>query len=176
MAYNRIRLTLFKLTFYPYYYVISQGNIIDNDYIKYGETVISQHFLYNELTITYECDNKYNCFNRVIGNDRGHIFRNNDVNYTNYVFINFTLTINGEDIVLYFRTNNYNFYICDNVINADFLFYFITNIMKWNKKYKIGTPYVITILDHCFKEHKMTHMDYLVLGKNNFKIIKNDTK
>ena len=174
--YNCISLTLFKLTFFPYYYLIHRGEIIDSTYIVYGDTFISNKHTDNEITVTYECDKRYNCCNRIICDDKGYYIVNNDVNYTNYIFINIMLTIDGEDIVLYLRTNTYNFYICDNVINSEFIIYFINNIMKLKKKYKPDTPYVIKILDNCFRQYKMTNTDWLVLHKNDFKIYNNNNK
>lgn len=174
--YNRICLSLFKLTFFPYCYLIYKGNVIEQTYITYGDTVISKKHMDDELTITYECDKQYNCCNRIISDDKEYIFTDNNIKYTNYVFVNITLSIEGEDIVLFLRTNKYNFYICDNVINSDFIFYFINNIMRLKNKYCLDTPYVVKIIDNRFKEYKITNTDYLILHKNEFKVYSKNNK
>jgi hypothetical protein len=161
------------MTFFPHCYLIRNGEMTQLTYITYGDTFVDNKNQDNELIISYECDKRYNCCNRVICGDKGYFFTNNDIKYTNYVFVNITLTIDGEDIVIHLRTNNYNFYICDNVINSMFIIYFINNMMKLKKKYSMDTPYVVKILDNCFREYKMTNTDYLILSKNEFKIYNN---
>lgn len=187
--YNKMSLMLFKLYFTPYFYWTCKGEIIKSEYITYDK-VISLNNLdilcYNNegiLLITNECDKLYNCYNRVINNIEECRLTSNYC-YTNYIFMNITLIIQEYQFTLYLRTNQYNFYVCDNIINSDFILYYLRNILgaTGQKLYLFnpfcidGLLYKLIILDHCFNEHTLTNKDTITLHKNNFTITNKSIK
>jgi hypothetical protein len=161
---------LFKLYFSPYFYRTYKGDIIVCEKIKYG-SLISTYT--KQLIVTYECDKIYNCYNRIIYNPNNYLLTHIH-DYTNYVFMNITLLIeNYPQFTLYLRTPQYNFYICDNVINSDFILFYLYNILKVIPKslyYINNLTYKLMILDHSFKQHNLTEEDTIVLCKNTFNI------
>jgi hypothetical protein len=187
--YNKMSLMIFKLYFTPYFYWTCKGEIIKCEYITYDKA-ISQNNLdilcYNNegiLLITNECDKLYNCYNRVINNIEEYRLTSNYC-YTNYIFMNITLIIQEYQFTLYLRTNQYNFYVCDNIINSDFIVYYLRNILgaTGQKLYLFnpfcidGLPYKLNILDHCFNEHTLTNKDTITLHKNTFTITNKSIK
>jgi hypothetical protein len=173
--------------FKPYFYKTNAGDIIDWKYITYDELISRDNqskCVYenqNQLIVTYECDNLYNCYNRTIFNPERYLLTPNHT-YTNYIFMNMTITIEDYTLTLYLRTRQYNFYICGNVINSDFILFYLQNIRHifmqkqylFNTFYEGNLSYELTILDHCFKQHKLTNKDTLILHKNTFEVIKNN--
>ena len=182
--YNKLCLMLFKLYFYPYYYRTNQGDIIKCEYlIKKSDWVCINNENNENLIVTYECDKLYNCYNRLIYYPKQYLLSPDPI-YTNYVFINITLLVEDCQITMYLRTNKYNFYICENVINSEFILYYLQNMhhMFLQKQYlynpfnKDNLSYKLIILDHCFKEHNLTQLDTIILHKNTFEVIKNNKK
>ena len=197
--YNKVCMMLFKMYFRPYFYTSYNGDIVGCKYITYIErfsnyvpsierfsrdTMYSNFISDNEkqghLIVTYECDKLYNCYNRIIYNPQNYLLTPVHV-YTNYVFTNITLLIENYDFTIYLRTKNYNFYICDNIINSDFILFYLQNILRiFRKKYlfdplhKDNLSYELNILDHSFKQHKLTHNDTIILHKNTIEVIKNN--
>jgi hypothetical protein len=98
--------------------------------------------------------------------------------------VNITLLIEDLEITLYLRTNKYNFYICGNVINSEFILYYLQNIERiFIQKQYLHNPfhndnlsYKLIIIDNCFKQHTITHTDTIILHKNNIEVIKNIKK
>ena len=171
--YNKVRMTLFKLFFYPYVYLIRNGNIIECKYISHD---MDMDMNYDNLIVTYECDKLYNRYNRVSNNPQ--ILRINEHIYTNYVFTNITLIIDDRELTIYLRNNHYNFYIVNNIINSDFILFYLKNIlrMRLGQKYlhscyhEDNISYKLIILDNQFKQHTLTNEDSLILYKNTFTI------
>jgi hypothetical protein len=186
--YNNVCLTLFKMYFKPYYYKTRAGDIIECKYITYDEIIPSNSYystyVYETpqyLMITYECDKSYNCYNRTICDPEKYLLTPHNI-YTNYVFTNISLIFEDHNLTLYLRTKQYNFYICNNVINSDFILYYLQNILHifiekqylFNTFYEDNLSYELIIIDHCFKQHKLTHTDTIILHKNTFEVIKNN--
>lgn len=168
---------LFKLYFSPYFYRTYQGGIIAREKLNY-DCLISTYS--EQVIVTYECDKLYNCFNRLIYNPDNYLLTYNHT-YTNYVFMNITVLLDDyPQFTLYLRTPQYNFYICDNVINSNFILFYLQNILKvipQNPYYVNNLPYKLIILDHTFREHKLTEDDTIILHKNTFTIThKNNNK
>lgn len=168
--------------FTPYFFRTYKGVINKCEYIKYDSIILQNNpFSVNQkkeqLIITYECDKMYNCYNRVIYNPENYLLTPNH-HYTNYVFINITLFIDNCQYTLYLRTKQYNFYICDNIINSDFIIYYLHNILHvkmeniyLHNPYHIDNlSYKLVILDHCFKEHTLTNNNTITLHKNTFTV------
>ena len=177
---------LFKLYFCPYYYKTKQGDIVECVYINYhknDENIDYINTKNDELIVTCECDKLYNCYNRIIYYPKKYLLTPNPI-YTNYVFMNMTLLIEDYQITLYLRTNKYNFYICDNVINSEFILYYLQNIQRifiqkqylFNPFHNDNLTYKLIIMDHCFKEYNLTHTDTIILHKNTIEVIKNIKK
>jgi hypothetical protein len=184
--YNKVCMMIFKMYFKPYFYRTHNGDIIGCKYITYDECISqdTQHSKnicenHSQLIVTYECDKAYNCYNKVIYNPEKYLLTPIH-SYTNYVFMNITLLIEDYNLTLYLRTKNYNFYICDNVINSDFIIYYLQNILRiFSGKRYLFSPfhtdnlsYELIILDHCFKRHTLTNNDTIILHKNTFDVIK----
>ena len=174
--YNKVSMFLFKLYFSPYFYRTYKGDIVVYEKIKY-DSLISTHT--KQLIVTYECDKLYNCYNRIIYNPSNYLLTHIH-NYTNYIFMNITLVIeNYPQFTLYLRTPQYNFYICDNVINSDFILFYLYNILKVipkNLYYINNLTYKLMILDHSFKKYNLTEDDTIVLCKNTFTITDKNNK
>ena len=183
---------LFKLYFRPYFYRTTQGDIVKCEYINYQAntliTTVSKYPIHinekkKELIITYECDKLYNCYNRLIYNPENYLLTPNPT-YTNYVFMSITLLIEDCEIKMYLRTNKYNFYVCGNVINSDFILYYLQNMHHmflqkhylYNPFHKDNLSYKLHILDHCWKEYNLTAKDTILLHKNTYEVIKNIKK
>lgn len=163
---------IFQYFFYPYYYRISKnGNILKRKYIdKLYDDKVSDDILF----ITYECDLKYNMYNRIIARDSqiypiislNHHKIPNSVSIvkdraecTNYVFVNIQLKVLDQEYTIYLRTNEYNFYLVDNTIDYTFIRYYITSIMtrdKFSYFQKGMRPilYIITLLQSISKLNK----------------------
>jgi len=137
----------------------------------------------DQLVVTYECDKLYNCYNRLIVNPKKYVLRPS-YTYTNYVFMNISLLIEDIQHTLYLRTPQYNFYVCDNVINSDFILFYLQHILRIvSQKQYLFDPfnvdnltYKLTILDHCFKQHNLTQNDSVILHKNTFTITHKNNK
>jgi hypothetical protein len=187
--YNKLCLFLFKLYFSPYFYRTYKGDIIECKYINYDYYIsndISAMVIYegtDQLVVTYECDKLYNCYNRLIVNPDKYVLRPS-YTYTNYVFMNISLLIEDIQLTMYLRTPQYNFYICDNVINSDFIIFYLQHILRIvSQKQYLFDPfhvdnltYKLTILDHCFKQHNLTQNDSVILHKNTFTITHKNNK
>jgi hypothetical protein len=199
--YNKVCMMLFKIYFKPYFYTAYNGDIVGYKYITYIERFSNQNYIplierfsrdtsyYNfisdnkkqrHLIVTYECDKLYNCYNRIIYNPTNYLLTPIHV-YTNYVFMNIILLIESYEFTIYLRTKSYNFYICDNIINSDFILFYLQNILCIFRKkylfdplYKDNLCYKLNILDHNFKQHQLTNNDTMILHKNTFDVIKNN--
>ena len=182
-------MVLFKLYFSPYYYRTYKGDIIECEYIQYDcsiskdTTAMVVYEETNQLIVTYECDKLYNCYNRLIYNPEKYLLTPNHV-YTNYVFMNISLLIEGYQLTLYLRNSNYNFYVCDNIINSDFILFYLQTILQivpqkqylFNPFHIDNLSYKLIILDHCFKEHNLTENDTIILHKNTFTVTHKNNK
>ena len=168
--YNKLCVMLFKLYFNPFFYKTHNGDIIECKYITYDHLILrndrSRYIDENQkhLIVTYECDKLYNCYNKTIYNPDQYLITPNHT-YTNYVFTNISLSIGDYNLTLYLRTKQYNFYICDNVINCEFILFFLQHILHicmekqylFNTFYQDNLSYELVIIDHCFKQHKLTN-------------------
>ena len=165
---------LFKLYFSPYYYKTYNGDIVECNYIKYDCNISSYS---KKLIVTYECDKLYNCYNRIICKPQNYVLTPKHA-YTNYVFMNITLFIEEYQLTIYLRTQQYNFYVCENTINSDFILFYLQNILRiFPLKQDLNIqPYKLIIIDHCFKEHILTENDTLILHKNTFSVIRKNNK
>ena len=152
-----LNIFLFTSFFHPYYYHVSKyGFIITYKHIRY---LYDDDIFIQDFFITYECDKKYQMFNRIIYKDAQKIpnnarmcFASNtifekykniisfpthpqltvcyDPIYTNYIFVNIQLKIFDIEYTIYLRSNDYNFYYVGNKIDYSFICYYIINIMK----------------------------------------------
>lgn len=187
--YNKLCLFIFKLYFSPFFYRTYKGDIIDCEYIKYDHVVskdTSAMILYQEseqLIVTYECDKLYNCYNRIIYKPDNYLLTPNHP-YTNYVFMNISLSIEDYQLTLYLRTPQYNFYMCNNVINSNFILFYLQSILRivpqkhylYNPFHIDNLSYKLIILDHTFKEHTLTQNDAIILHKNTFTVTHKNNK
>lgn len=198
-SYNYINQLLFSLFFYPYYYRISHyGNIINWKYISNLDTDVPS----NDIFITYECDDKYKMFNRIIHNQR---FIGNtsikintslplNVEYTNYVFINIRINIFNTEFTIYLRSDEYNFYFVGNKIDCSFITYYFLNVLKpppfayfkrrmYDLLYiknilrkfanaKTQLTYNLIIIDDKFKTISLNERDSITFNKTNYTVNK----
>lgn len=185
---NTLKLFIFKIYFTPYFFRTYKGVIIKCEYIKYDSIILQNNPLSinqqeKQLIITYECDKLYNCYNRVIYNPENYLLTPNK-QYTNYIFTNLTLFVDNCQYTLYLRTKQYNFYVCDNIINSDFIIYYLQSILRikmenrylYNPFYIDNLSYKLIILDHCFNQHTLTNIDTLTFHKNTFTITNKNNK
>ena len=94
---------------------------------------------------------------------------------TNYKFILIEIIINNEIVKVDFITNEYNYMLINNVINKEFIIYFLKkNYPKYVKSvlYYGGNldKYIIKILDQDVNEIVLNQNNYLTFKKDNYEL------
>lgn len=95
-----------------------------------------------------------------------------------FKFILFELKIENKWYKLDFKTENYNYYIENNIINFVFLLYFLNNhfiLYKTNNNLNLNKNEKINIkfLDHNMEQKEMdiSHNQYIIIRENDYKIV-----
>jgi hypothetical protein len=153
-------------------------------------------FVKNGLVI-YECS--VNDYNSMKNDYDFMIWMSNDVNNTTihkifgtipndlhsyecehifYKFINSEIIINDTNkFNIHFKTEKYNYLIKDNIINKDFIIYFLNkhykeNLGTMNKEELNNIKYKINIIDHNVNFIELENDKVLKLNKNDYDISK----
>ena len=149
------------------------------EYINNGEIIYTKSI--KDLLQNYKKKDKNieNNFNIIIYTDNKNknkkIF--NDIPFcynceeTNYKFILVEIMINNEIIKVDFKTNEYNYMIVDNVINKNFIIYFLK---KHYKKFVNTVLYYGGNLEKYSLKILDQNVNQVVLDKNNCLTIKNN--
>jgi len=139
----------------------------------------------NVLSYKKNDKNIENNFNIIIYTDRKNKKVFNDIpsvyNYeeSDFKFILIEIIINNEILKIDFKTNEYNYMIVDNIINKDFIFYFLK---KHYEKYvktvfyyggKLDN-YRLKILDQNVNEILLDKDNCLTIKKNNYELFLNN--
>jgi hypothetical protein len=94
-----------------------------------------------------------------------------DVKYevSNISFISFKITIQDTEYNIKLWTNEYNFYIVNNIINAQWVKYYF---QKYLGKHLMDTDkYTIDIIDDKVKQLTLTENESILIEKESYKII-----
>ena len=89
---------------------------------------------------------------------------------SNIKFISVNLTYNSTVYPIELKTDSYNHYIVNNVLNIDFFRYYLTNILKI--QIEDDFEYKVTIIDQDANFIDLYTHDILVIKENNYDIKK----
>jgi hypothetical protein len=89
---------------------------------------------------------------------------------SNIKFISVNLTYNSTVYPIELKTDNYNHYIVNNVLNIDFFRYYLTNVLKI--QIEDDFEYKVSIIDQDANFIDLYTHDILVIKENNYEIKK----
>jgi len=139
------------------------NNFVKPDNIEYDLIIYSDYNKYQQL----KCINKL-CINKVCYES----FPDN-LNYevTNFKFFSLTLIFQEVSYNLDLFSENYNFYIVNNFINKDFLYYFMINVIKISNSISISKEefkYNLVLIDHNVSVHNFDHTHEIIFLKDGY--------
>jgi len=108
-----------------------------------------------------------NCINKI------HYYNNNFVyQKSNIKFLSIELLYNNNTYPIELHGETYDHYIINNVINEQFLRYYLLNILS----VEIEEPfiYILNILDHNVNLVTLSQDDYLIIKENDYEIVKKE--
>ena len=150
-------------------------NIIDDifntkyDLIKYDLIIISD--ISNKMN-----KNNNKCMNMITYRyDSENTSNNNTSNQvSNINFFGFFLKYNDKLYKIVLKTGNYNFYMVNNLINKEFLLYYIKTIMKEDvNTTSEAFEYEIELLDDKFNKVVLNHTKNIIIKLDNYEIVNN---
>ena len=142
-------------------------------YIKYNAKNEDIKFENDNNSIYIYSDNKgrmeYNCVNKVILHSQPFIF---NYEVSNIKFILFEVKIGEKSFKIDLKTNKYNFYIVNNIIDKRFLLYFLNDYQFSNlyDYYHNEEKIYVKIIDHNvnLKEFEISDTQYIKIMKDNY--------
>jgi hypothetical protein len=161
------------------------------EYINNGEVIYTksikdllQNYKKNDKNIDKNIENNFNIIiytdnknkNKKVFNDIPSVYNYEE---SEFKFILIEIMINNEILKIDFKTNEYNYMIVDNIINKDFIIYFLK---KHYEKYvktvfyyggKLDN-YRLKILDQNVNEILLDKNNCLTIKKNNYELFLNN--
>jgi hypothetical protein len=142
-------------------------------YIKYNEKNEDINFENDNNSIYIYSDNKgrmeYNYVNKVILHSQPFIF---NYEVSNIKFILFEVKIGEKSFKIDLKTNKYNFYIVNNIIDKRFLLYFLNDYQFCNlyDYYHNEEKIYVKIIDQNvnLKEFEISDTQYIKILKDNY--------
>jgi len=156
-----------KMEYYNRGLLVSSNNDIINNLNKF---IQPDNFDYD--LIIYSDYSKYKqskCVNKIC-----YKTFTNYMNYeiTNFKFLSLTIIFDEVSYNLDLCNENYNFYIVNNFINKDFLYYFMINMIKISTLIsKEEFKYNLIIIDHNVSVQNFDETNEIIFLKNGYEII-----
>jgi hypothetical protein len=162
--------TIFKLDKngfieYTLYYLTkdSKPNLINSAfYTSFPET-------YNKngcFLVTHK-DIKTNIINNVLYTSFPETF---DYKISKVTFMSVELEYNGSLYSIILKNDTYNYYIVGNILNQQFLKYYLRNILKSNINDDIPFEYTLNIIDDNVNFITVKNTEYLIFNEDNYEI------
>ena len=150
----------------------SNGEILIKFYENNEEKQLDNWFENDNNSIYIYSDNKgknvNNCVNKVILHSQPFIF---NYEVSNIKFILFEVKIGNKIFKIDLKTDNYNFYIVNNIIDKRFLLYILNNY-QFNKvkDYENIEKIIVKIIDQNvnIKEFEISDTQFITIKKDNY--------
>lgn len=150
-------------------------------YIKYHENELINYFEHENNNIfifsDYKNEEKNKYINKVISNIEP---LNTQYKESNIKFILFELQIGEKFFKIDLKTDKYNFYIVNNIIDKKFLIYFlndffICNLKKYYQNIEEIESFTIKLIDQNvnLKELEISDKKYILINKNDYTYVNN---
>ena len=121
-----------------------------------------------------------NSNNSIVNKCLLNVLPNNFINYncakTDYKFILLEIEIDNKKIKLDLQTDSYNFFMCNNVINLKFLYYFLNTYYKFeNINFENKNVFKINLIDHNMNSLSTNSIN-IRLNKTNYDFLENNNE
>ena len=140
-------------------------NQIDNLLKKYGEKLDDVVF---DLIIV-SVNNVNLQTNRILYTNTKMIRSFDNYTISNITFFAVELTYKDEIFSIELNSEEYNYYIVNNVLNKTFFKYYLTIVLKVDIDYN-NFDYIVNIIDHNVNIVELTPNDYLIIKKDDYEI------
>ena len=88
---------------------------------------------------------------------------------SNIIFLSIKLEYNNKIYNIVLKTDMYNYYIVNNRINAQFITYYLINVVKEHSIIE-NIKYTLEILDNDINIHSLTEMHTIIIKKDTYEI------
>jgi hypothetical protein len=74
------------------------------------------------------------------------------------------------------KTDKYNFYMSESLIDNKFIKYYLKNVLRCENPINIDKfSYTLNLIDHNVNCHELTELDHIIIGKDDYKLVKLST-
>ena len=133
------------------------------------DKAITEILLETDLVILSDKNNETDCMNKI-----HFTVYPEKIEYivSNIKFISLVLEYNTKLYTIDLKTENYNHYIINNILNVSFFKYYLINILseKMDKEEETDFNYKLTLIDHNVDIFELTSNQYLVIKENGYEI------